>query len=134
MTRNRASARKAGTSWESAIVDYLRAQGWPDVERRARTGARDEGDIAGLRSFCIEAKSASRFELAAWVTDAKEEAVNARVPFGIVWCKSKGKTSPADVYVILTGATFVELLLAQRVLARDGGSVRTLHRGAAARE
>lgn len=118
MTRTRASARKAGTSWESAIVDFLREQGWPDVERRARTGARDQGDIAGLTPFCIEAKACARLELAAWVAEAKAEAINAQVPFGVVWIKRKGKSSPADGYVVLDGGTFVDLLLAQRALAQ----------------
>ena len=114
MTRNRASAKKAGTSWEFAIVDYLREQGWPDVERRARTGARDRGDISGLPAFCVECKNASRLELAAWITEAKAEALNARQPYGIVWAKRKGRPAPADAYVVMDGGTFVDLLVAIR--------------------
>jgi len=125
VTRNRASARKAGTAWESAIVDYLRVSGWPDVERRARTGARDQGDIAGLSPFCIEAKSCARADLAAWVAEAKAEAVNARVPFGVAWAKRKGKASPADGYVVMDGATFADLLLAQRALAQRSNPTST---------
>lgn len=88
------------------------------MERRARTGAHDQGDIAGLAPFCIEAKSTARTELAAWVAEAKAEAINARVPFGVVWAKRKGKTSPADGYVVMDGSTFADLLLAQRALAQ----------------
>ena len=34
MTRSRATAKKAGTAWESAIVACLIAHGWPHAERR----------------------------------------------------------------------------------------------------
>ena len=37
MTRSRASAKQAGTRWESAIVDYLVSRGWRHAERRAKT-------------------------------------------------------------------------------------------------
>ncbi len=43
MTRSRASAKQAGTRWESAIVDYLASRGWRHAERRAKTGALDKG-------------------------------------------------------------------------------------------
>ena len=46
MTRSRASAKQAGTRFESAIVDYLASRGWRHAERRAKTGALDKGDKA----------------------------------------------------------------------------------------
>jgi len=49
MVRNRASAKKAGTSFETLVAEYL-AMKLCDIriERRAKTGAKDRGDIAGV--------------------------------------------------------------------------------------
>jgi hypothetical protein len=102
-------ARAIGTRWESAIVDYLR-QWWPAVERRAMHGANDKGDIAGLPGVVIEAKSVKTITLAAFVDEAKVEARNAGANIGAVWIKRRGKTSPADGYVVMDGYTFAFLL------------------------
>ena len=50
MTRTRASAKAAGTAFETLIARHL-AQVHDDdrVERRTKTGAKDRGDIAGVR-------------------------------------------------------------------------------------
>lgn len=50
MSRSRASARRAGTAFETAVARFLARELRDDrVERRARTGAKDRGDISGLR-------------------------------------------------------------------------------------
>ena len=51
MTRNRASAKKAGTAFETQVAEYL-AMKLADIriERRAKTGAKDRGDIAGVKT------------------------------------------------------------------------------------
>ena len=36
------AARSKGTRWASAIVDYLKAQGWPHAELRNLSGAKVE--------------------------------------------------------------------------------------------
>ena len=49
MTRNRASAKKAGALFERVVADYLAAELDDDrVERRVRNGAFDRGDISGV--------------------------------------------------------------------------------------
>lgn len=109
---NRSKAK--GTSWESAIVDYLRGDGWPAVERRALGGAKDRGDIAGIPGVVIEAKSAARLALAAWLAEAEVERVNDVAEFAVVWAKRKGKTSPGAGYVIMSGEHFAGLLALAR--------------------
>lgn len=64
MTRSRASAKQAGTRFESAIVDYLASRGWRHAERRAKTGALDKGDITGIPGVVIEAKDVAKITLA----------------------------------------------------------------------
>ena len=106
MTRSRAK----GTAWESAIVAYLRERGWPNAERRALSGSADRGDIAGVVGVVIEAKSAARVELAAWLDEANREAVNDRADLGVVWFKRRGKASPGAGFVLMDGVTLLHLL------------------------
>ena len=110
MTRTRRSAKQAGTAWETAIVGYLRDQGWPHAERRARTGARDQGDIAGVVGVCIEAKNTARIEPATFLDEATTEAAHARAGIGVAWIKRRGRSSPGKGYVLMDGDTFTQLL------------------------
>lgn len=117
------AARRKGTSWESAIVAFLRDRGWLHAERRALGGARDRGDVAGIPGVVIEAKSAARLDLAGWLAEAEAERVNDGATWGVVWAKRRGKASPADGYVLMSGRTFVELLAAAEGLdAADGAA------------
>lgn len=110
MTRSRASAKKAGTQWESDIVQTLIDYGFPHAERRRLSGSKDRGDIAGVPGICIEAKNTKSYDLAGAVTEANTEAVNAVVPIGVAWIKRHGKSSPLDGYVVMDGATFLRLI------------------------
>jgi hypothetical protein len=115
MGRSRATARKAGTAWESEIVAGLIRAGWPHAERRRLAGARDRGDIAGIPGVVIEAKNTNRLELAIAVDEANEEAANDGggvfgVSHGVAWIKRKGKTSAEEGYVVMDGKTFARLL------------------------
>jgi hypothetical protein len=103
-------SRAKGTFWESAIVNYLRANGAPYAERRALGGAQDKGDIAGLPGVVCEAKSAATVTLAAWLDEATTERDNAGAAIGFVWFKRRGKTSPGQGYVLMDGETLVRLL------------------------
>ena len=110
MARNRASAKKAGTAWETEIVKELVAHGWKYAERRRLSGAQDKGDIAGVAGVCIEAKNASRLELASWLDEAEKERSHADAAIGAVWFKRRGKPRAAQGYVLLDGASFMQLL------------------------
>jgi hypothetical protein len=106
MSRNKAK----GTRAEAAVVDYLRSLDWPYAERRALNGAKDRGDIAGVLDVVIEVKDHAAMSLAAWVDEAVTEGDNDGASIAVVWHKRRGKGSPADWYVTMTGATFTELL------------------------
>lgn len=108
-----------GTRFETALVDYLRPRGAPHAERRARSGAKDKGDLAGIPGLVVEAKNAARMELAAWIAEAETERANAEAELGVVWAKRKGKGSPRDGYVVMTGAQFVHLLQVAAFLDRS---------------
>ena len=72
MTRNRASARKAGASFESLIAGYFAAYVDDRIERRTKNGSKDRGDVSGLRHrgerVVVEAKDyGGRLEVGAWL-------------------------------------------------------------------
>jgi len=107
---NRSKAK--GTGAESAVADYLRSQGWSQVERRALAGAQDKGDIAGVPDTVIEVKNHATIKLAEFVDEANVERDNAGVEYGVAWIKRRGTTDPGKWYVAMDGATFCRLLVA----------------------
>ena len=104
------AARRKGTAWESAIVAYLRGQGWPAVERRALGGSLDRGDIAGIPQWVIEAKATKEITLGAWMKELTVETANAQALYGALWIKRRGFASPENAYVVISVRTFVQLL------------------------
>lgn len=106
-TRNRASARKAGARFERQVADYLAHQLDDDrIDRRAKTGAKDRGDITGLRHMgarvVIECKDTTRWEPSTWLTEAETERGNDDAAAGLVVAKRRGKADPGDAVVLLT--------------------------------
>lgn len=117
------ASKRKGTGWESVIVAALQGAGFVHAERRALAGARDRGDIAGIPGLVVEAKNAARLDLAGWLAEAEVERVNDRARWGVVWAKRRGKASAADGYVVMSGATFLQLLSAAEGLdAVDGAA------------
>lgn len=117
MTRSRATARQAGTSFETWLVEYWRnAFGTRSIERRAKTGRNDEGDIAGLNShlgpIAVEAKNHNRHDFAGWLDEATTEAGNADAAFGVVVAKRRGygRETMGEQYVVLRLHDFTRLL------------------------
>lgn len=110
MSRTRSSAKAAGTRAETAVALFLREQGFPHAERRARTGSKDQGDISGLLGGVVEVKDCARLDLAGWIAEAAAEQENAGAWWSAVWHKRRGKASPAGWYVTLRGDVFVALL------------------------
>lgn len=104
------ASRAKGTGAETAVVRYLRANGFPHAERRALGGTQDRGDIAGVISTVIEVKNCARMELAQWVDEAEQEAGNDNAMYGVVWHKRRGQGSPSRWFVTMSGATFTALL------------------------
>lgn len=118
MARNRASARKAGATFERQIADYLAAQVDDRIDRRVKTGAKDRGDIGGLRIWgeriAIECKNTARTQLAAWADEAEIARGNDDAVAGIIIHKRHGKGQPAEQWVTMTLGDFVALLVGDR--------------------
>ena len=112
-TRKTHKAR--GATFETDVRDWFRTNGY-DAERLARTGAKDEGDIAIRSDFLgyvgvIEAKApgqSGRIDLPGWTREAQLEATHYAEARGIkresvmpaVVIKARGK-GIADAYLVL---------------------------------
>ena len=118
MTRNRASAKAAGSSFERLIADCLAKHVDDRIDRRVKSGAKDKGDVAGLRHMgqrvVIECKSVARLSLAEWVEEADVERGNDDAVAGLVVHKRKGKGQALDQYVTTTVRDLVALLTGER--------------------
>ena len=119
MPRSRASARAAGTRFERAVADYLAAHIDDRIDRRAKTGNKDRGDIGGVRTphggrVVVECKDVARTALAEWVGEADIERGNDDSLVGVVIHKRRGVTDPAAQYVTCTVADLVALLTGNR--------------------
>ena len=114
MSRTRASARAAGARFERQIADWL-AQHLDDrIDRRVKTGAKDRGDIGGIRHrgerVVLELKDTARLDLAGWIREAHLEAGNDDAAIGVVVHKRRGTTDPAQQWVAMTVADLAWLL------------------------
>lgn len=119
MTRSRASARKAGTTFERSIADGL-AQALDDdrIDRRVKTGSKDRGDIGGVRvhgqRLVVECKDVAKQALPQWIREAQIEAGNDDALVGVVVAKRRGTTDPLDQWVHMTVRDLVALITGQR--------------------
>ena len=119
MPRSRVSAKKAGTAFETLISKYLAEHVDGRIERRARAGASDRGDIAGLRAMgnrvVVEAKDyGGRYRIGPWLTEAETERLNDDAHVGLVVAKRRGTTDPGEQVVILTLRDLVALFTGER--------------------
>jgi hypothetical protein len=119
---------KKGAGFERQTADYWRDNWEWCIDRRVKTGAKDKGDLANVRvrgyrhqsglmvpetdrfRLVVECKNERGMNLAGWVKEAQEEAVNDDALIGLVVAKRKGKGDPADQYVILTQGDLMKLL------------------------
>lgn len=119
MSRNRASAKSAGTAHETSIAAYLAEHVDDRIERRARNGAKDRGDISGLRVLgnrvVLELKNyGGRILPGPWVAEAELEAGNDDAIAGIVIAKRRGTTKPGEQWVLMTVDSLIALTTGER--------------------
>lgn len=118
MGRTRASAKAAGTRFERAVADVLALFVDDRIDRRVKTGAKDRGDIAGLRHMggrvVIECKDVTATNLGGWVREAEVERGNDDAIAGLVVHKRRGHGDPLDQYVTTTVRDLIALLTGDR--------------------
>jgi hypothetical protein len=95
-----------GTAGETAVVTFLRANGFGGAERRALRGTLDCGDITGCGPVVVEVKSGHAAETAsdglinAWLAETEAERKNADADVGVLVVKRKGKGNAGDWWAI----------------------------------
>lgn len=119
MTRTRASAKQAGATFERSLADWLAAKIDDRIDRRVKAGAKDRGDIGGLRHMggriVIEAKNyGGRLMPGPWIGEAEVERGNDDALAGLVIAKRRGTTKPGDQFVLMTLDNLVALLNGNR--------------------
>lgn len=116
MTRNRASAKKAGSSFERLIADYLAEKIDDRIDRRVKTGSIDKGDIGGIRTIrggrvVAELKDyGGQIKATEWLREATVEAANDDAVAGVVICKKRGTTNPGEQFVLMDVDALITLL------------------------
>lgn len=127
--RSRASAKKAGSSFERLIADGLRAALNDDrIERAPRWGSKDKGDIVNVqvnrlnpvailvaapadgKPLAIECKDVRRLSLGLATEEAKVEAQHAGAVCGVVVHKRYGSQDPLAQWVTMTVGDLVALI------------------------
>jgi hypothetical protein len=108
-------SKQKGTLAETAVVNYLR-QFWPSVERRALSGAKDKGDVAGIPNVVIEIKNHASYKLTEWIKETEVERNNAQASVGILVIKPKGigVSQVNKWYAVVPLETMVTLLNGER--------------------
>jgi len=92
--RNKSGA--IGTQTETAVVRFLRANGFEGAERRRLKGKLDEGDITGTPGIVWEvkggnaARTASDAVITGWLDDTETERQNAHADLGILVVQRSG--------------------------------------------
>ena len=120
MTRNRKSAKSAGTKFEQDVATYLRLALHDErIERRARNGNKDRGDVSGLihmgGRIVVECKDyGGQIKAAEWTREAEIERGNDDAVAGIVVAKRRGTTAPGEQWVVMTLADLVSILTGAR--------------------
>lgn len=117
MTRNRASAKQAGSRAERAVADHMAERLDDDrIDRRVKTGNKDRGDVGGVRTIhgervVVEVKDTTRLALGAWTNEVTTEKGNDDAPVGVVVHKrvGYGYTRVGGWYVTMTMDDFLRL-------------------------
>lgn len=116
MSRNRRSAKTAGSRFERTVADYLAAALDDDrIDRRVKTGNKDRGDIGGLRihgqRLVVETKDyGGKYLVSEWLREAEVERGNDDALAAVVIAKRRGVSAAADQVVFMTLGDFAALI------------------------
>lgn len=114
-------AKSKGTSFETLIVNYLRAHGFNRVYRPATKGGYDTGDINGLyrrdahRQAILQAKNQKAFKFSEWLNETVAQSKQAEVggdalPVLIVKRPRIGEANLGETFCVLRLDDLIGLL------------------------
>jgi hypothetical protein len=103
-------SRNRGLALQNALARYLAAW-WPSAESAG--AGRPGSDVLGTPGIVWENKTADRFDLQAWVRQAKTHAISrVMLPVTVYWPRGVGEGTPGAALAILPLPELVDLLLA----------------------
>lgn len=100
---------RKGSAFETAVVSYFVANGFPYCERRVKRGANDAGDIAGVPGFMGECKNEKRIDLAGYMKEVEVQKANAKAQVGAAIVKRRNHGVERS-YVVMELKDFMELI------------------------
>jgi hypothetical protein len=104
-----------GTAAETAVVRYLRDNGFPMCERRALHGTTDLGDVTGIPGLVIEVKAgeaahkASPRQIKAWLDETETERLNAKADIGLL-VTARSRQNVRNWWCVMTMRTNQKLM------------------------
>jgi hypothetical protein len=126
MTRNRASAKAAGTKHAQGFAAYAAERLDNDgIERRDKNGAKDRGDITGIKfagqRIVVECKDyGGIYHVGEWLNEAEVERRNDNAGVTMVVAKRRAKGHPGDQVVMMTVDDLLSLMTGTRPKRADG--------------
>ena len=111
-------SKARGTAAETALVKWLRDNGFPHADRKPLYGNRDQGDIAVTAGFIIEAKVNAKAGtgqpphglLTAWMEQTEAERQNAGADLAVLVVKRAGTAYCGAWFAYLTAGQFAALV------------------------
>lgn len=110
------TAKLKGARTEQLFVDYIKAKGVPNAERRHLSGQLDKGDIAGWvkgdssKSVAVEVKSGAALKIPEWLAELRAEIWNAKADTGFIAIRPKGKPNVEDWFTVIPIDILMSLL------------------------
>lgn len=105
-------SKHKGSQYETLIAEFVRRY-FPHAERNVlHGGSADVGDITGVHDLVVQCKfiGANRQDsLPGWLDDARQQARNADVSFGVVAHKRRGAAGAAEQFVTMSLADFMRM-------------------------
>jgi len=103
-------SKQKGTAFETAIVRWLNANGYPNAERSPLRGNKDRGDVTGIPGVCIEAKNCKTLTPSLWIDQLNVEMRNGNAATGTVIAKRRGTTDVGECYALMPVRVWLDLL------------------------
>ncbi|SDH17772.1 hypothetical protein SAMN05421505_11274 [Sinosporangium album] len=93
-------SKRLGTTFESAVVKFLK-NAFRHVRRNGnRFGAKDRGDLAGVPNWTLQLKNTRDTRWGPWFEATAEQAANAGTRWWAVIRKTRGKSTEQALFVM----------------------------------
>lgn len=102
-------SKRKGSTYERAVVAWLRSEGWIHAERAYGAGRNDDvGDIDGT-PFCVECKAEKSIDIPGYLRELDREMDNGKYQMGVVLIKRRGAADAGDSYAVMPARLWAQL-------------------------